>query len=159
VSLVSLIPGVGPIVDGILGGLQWVWGHKTLTALIGVALYAAVQTHRLGVRTIERDAATTQIDAYKHDVESAENRAAETAATAQSYLDAYNRMKARAAELDAAAGRQARVSAEQLAESDRAKTAAEARLETLPAEQERKAAAPGATAAELGRAAIAGLGQ
>jgi hypothetical protein len=48
-----------------IGGqiLGWIWDHKTLAALIGVAIFAAIQTSRLDTRTIQFNAAQSMIDA------------------------------------------------------------------------------------------------
>jgi hypothetical protein len=54
---------MGAAIEIGLGLLKWIWNHKTLAALIGVVIFAAVQTSRLNTRTIQYNAASSQIDA------------------------------------------------------------------------------------------------
>jgi cell division protein FtsL len=130
--------------------LSWLWSHKTLAALILVAVALAWSRHQVSTLTVQRDAAQSQIAAAQH----------EEAIWKASYEGAASALKDLRAKTDAAdarARRQQEVADRAVSDLLAAKTEAEAKAEAYRSDLERKANEPGSTAASVGRAAIAGL--
>lgn len=130
--------------------LKWIWGHKTLAALIAVSIFAAIQTSRLATRTIERDSAKSRIEA-------AEQKEAVWKARSEADSVELKHVRDQLDALDARAKEQQALSDKAVADLSAERDAALSKAETFRTELERKAREPGATAVSVGRAALEGL--
>jgi hypothetical protein len=130
--------------------LAWIWHHKAWALVILLSAGLLFQSWRVSSLTIERDGYHGQIASAKH----------EEAIWKASYTGAANALKDLRAQTDAndaRAQRQQQIADQKVIDLLAARTAAESEAESYRADLERKANAPGATAASVGRAAIAGL--
>jgi len=141
---------MGAAIEIGLGLLKWIWGHKTLALLILCAAALAWSRHSVSTLTIERDGYHGKIEAAEHEeaIWKASYEGAATALKARRIQDDAN---------DARAQRQQEIADQKMIDLLAAKTAAESKAEAYRATLERIANAPGATAAAVGRAALAGL--
>jgi len=145
------------MIEAALRLLGWIWSHKALAALIGVAIFAAIQTSRLSTRTIERDAAQSQIEAEQEKTKTAYHQRDIWQASYEGAASALKHIRSQLDTLDEKAREQQAESDRAVADLARQRDAALSRAEAFRTELERKAHEPGATAASVGRAVLEGL--
>jgi hypothetical protein len=131
-------------------GAALLWRYKAWVLCAALALACWYYKGDAASANVRATAAESQIAAAKH----------EEAIWKASYVGAAAALKARREQddlNDAKAKRQQEIADQKVRDLLTAKIAAESKAESYRAELERKANEPGATAASVGRAAIAGL--